>query len=380
MALDKDLLRNAARDAVPVAAGGRPPPRARRPAPRPAPRPPPESPGSQGPLPGVESSAWGWRAWLSLFVIAALAWSWVDRRDPGKVAELPVIASPADETAAQAPEVPVDSPPVYDPDPPDPGAPLWGDDILAAGVSRVPTLAGLLRIVPRASGAGEALELDGAAVEGIAGDEIWLARRLTFADREVVVGFTGCNAATPACALRRPFWLVLRPGEAPEPVQAPGLWATVEAGAVSADATGVAVDLGVTGGERSSATLTRRDLLHLQVRPAAATPLSAGQCATVARALEDCTRAELSSCATPEGSSSTIGADRRLALAYLFHHTAGFHEPAFVALCARSCELGATPSDKLVREELCSGADPAQWGAPTLPWLMSRDGMVEGAI
>lgn len=371
MALDKDLLRDAARGAVPVAAGGGPPRRAPRGGRRvqadaAAEVARNEAAGTAAP---ASAAAQGnWRVWLTLMLIAAFVGSCLGGRSEDPVLDAASEAAPADALAESAAEAQPEIPPVFDADPPDPGPALLGDDVLAPGVSRVPTLEGWLRIVPAAQGEGQALDFDGAVLEGISGDVLRLVRRLNYEDREVVAGFAGCDEPTPACALSMPFWVVLRPGALPRVVQAPDLVATVDAGLVSADARGVAVDLGITRGQRVLATLTRRDLVHVEASPAPAAALSSAQCATVALALEDCTRAEPDSCATPEGSTARIGDARRLALAYLSDHTAGFDEPAFAALCARSCELGATPSEKLVREELCSGAQPGQWDAPTLPW------------
>lgn len=48
-------------------------------------------------------------------------------------------------------------------------------------------------------------------------------------------------------------------------------------------------------------------------------------------------------------------------VSYLANHTTGFDLPAFAHACSRASQLGMAPSDEFVRQEICSGADPAQW-------------------
>jgi hypothetical protein len=45
----------------------------------------------------------------------------------------------------------------------------------------------------------------------------------------------------------------------------------------------------------------------------------------------------------------------------MYHESTGLDAAVFRGLCIRSCELGLTPSLKLIRSNACSGAEPGQW-------------------
>jgi hypothetical protein len=52
---------------------------------------------------------------------------------------------------------------------------------------------------------------------------------------------------------------------------------------------------------------------------------------------------------------------------YLADHTTGLDLPNFAHTCTRASQLHIAPSDRFIRREICSGADPRQWEAPAQP-------------
>lgn len=367
MALDLEELRRAARG------GARRPPRLRSvPPPAPAPAPPSPSAAEEG---------WTWKSWLGLFMIGVFLYRCASGGD--KPTDPPVeapAAAPVD--AAQRPARPSGErarprsdaaaaaaapPPLLDPEPPSPGPRLAVEDDLQDGISRLPTQAGVLRIV-RVGGA-QRLELDGAPLDGPGGAAIRLVHRAAFADREVVTGFSGCRSASSACRPDRPFFVLMRAGAGARVLQAEGIAVTDGFGAVDADATGVGVDLGIHRGTQWRATLTARDGIHVDARPARLRALDDAQCAQVSLALRGCSVTDASSCAVPGASAAQLPAARRSALTDLFDTTTGFNQRGFLALCSAACTERAAPSPGRVFAEACSGAEPAQWSTPSLPWL-----------
>jgi hypothetical protein len=211
------------------------------------------------------------------------------------------------------------------------------------------------------STAKPAVLLDGAAVPGLRNDAISLTYRAVYSDREIVVGFTRCNGTVAPCGVQQPFWLDLRPGQPPTVRRATGLWVGpgTGAGSVVASGKGVQVDLGVWDGERRSATLTKAGDIAVARRREPSRPLNRAECATVIAAAESCAASR--DCGSFRSSARSIPTSRWERLTRLYHETTGLDAASFRALCARSCELGLTPSDNFIRQRVCSGAPPDQW-------------------
>ena len=232
----------------------------------------------------------------------------------------------------------------------------------------IATIAGPINIVTRAGPPrlslvavnGKTLEQSGAPVNV-------LAHRSVYADREVIVGFSDCTDATSACERKEPFWLLLRKSKPPVFKRSPGLRANQNAGAVTAAPSGVHVDLGLWDGVRQTATLTSLDDIYITRVKESPAPLSRADCRAVAAALESCAASR--ECDGYESVTRSIPAARMANVERLFHESTGLNAPMFRTVCVRSCELGLTPTDRLVRREVCGGAAPAQWsqrsaGAP----------------
>jgi hypothetical protein len=216
------------------------------------------------------------------------------------------------------------------------------------------------------------LMLDTTPVVGLRDDEIVLAHRAQYTDREVVVGFTRCAGATPPCGVRKPFWVVLRAGQPPETRLAPELWASSTAGVVTALATGVRVDLGVWNGERRATTLTHAGDLETARQRAPITALDRADCALVAESLESC--ATSTDCQSFASSARPIPRRVWARVTRLYHEKTGLDAAAYRELCVRSCEFGLTPSPQFIRESACSGAQRGQWatGSPAAGLLGER--------
>lgn len=365
MALDLEELRRTARGGG--AGGGGP--RGRRPRLRSVPAPAPVEP----------DEGWTWRSWLGLLMIGFFLYRCVSS-DPKDAAAEPPEAAPVEaapdaaraaaasrraaRAPAQAPDY--DPPPLLDPEAPSPGPRLVEGDMLQGGVKRLSTQAGLLSVV---GGGSQRLQLDGADLAGPSGAAVRLVHRARFADREVITGVSGCRSAGASCAPDRPFFVLMRAGLPTRVLQAQGIAVTPGFGAVSADDTGVTVDIGIDRGTAWRATLTARDGIHVDSRPAPMRALDDAQCAQVSLALRECSFADAASCAVPGASAAQIGAARRSALTALFNGTTGFNERGFLTLCSDACSSRVPPSPGRVFAQACSGADPTQWAAPALPWL-----------
>jgi hypothetical protein len=199
----------------------------------------------------------------------------------------------------------------------------------------------------------------GKAIDGSSAEINVLAHRSVYADREVIVGFSGCTSATPACERKQPFWLLLRKSQPPVFKRSPGLRANENAGVVTALASGVHVDLGLWDGVRQTATLTSLDGIYVTRIKERSTPLSPADCRDVGAALESCAASR--ECGSYETIAGSVPPARMGSVQRLFHESTGLNEPMFRTLCVRSCELGLTPTSSLVRREVCSGSATGQW-------------------
>lgn len=373
MAIDLERLRAAARGATP-ASGELRRPRAERRTRRRA------EPATVTPLPDPSGSGMGWKNRLLLVIIGIFVYSQCagdkperGAADPREAAPAvvvpdapPAAASPPPRVEESAPP-PAELPPLLDRNPPTPGPQLAVQDIFEAGVTRLPTAAGLLRVVR--SGGTDRLELDGVPFEGPSGAVIRLLHRAAFSDREVVTGVSGCRSAGSACRPDRPFFVLMRPGLPVRVLQSEGIRVGAGFGAIEADASGVAVDLGIDRGAQWRATLTTRDGIHVGSQPALVRALDDARCAEVSSALRECSLADAASCTVPGASAAQLSAARRSALSALYADTTGFNQRGFLALCSAACTERAVPSPGRVFAEACAGSDPDQWANPTLPWL-----------
>lgn len=366
MALDLEELRRAARGGGADGSGPRPP----RPRLRSVP----------APAPVASDEAWTWRSWLGLLMIGVFLYRCVSADEKGAAAD-PVEATTAEAAtdAGQAAASPrsgarpsaaapdYDPPPLLDPEAPSPGPRLVAGDDLQVGARRVPMQAGVLSVA--GDGGSQRLQLDGVELVGPSGAAIRLVHRARYVDREVVTGLSGCRSTGASCAPDRPFFVLMRTGLPTRVLQAQGIAVTPGFGAVTADDTGVTVDIGIDRGTQWRATLTMRDGIHVGSEPAAIRALDDTQCAEVSLALRECSLTEASYCAVPGASASQLTAARRNALTRLFNTTTGFDQGGFLTLCSAACAERAAPSPQRVFVEACSGADPAQWATPALPWL-----------
>ena len=224
----------------------------------------------------------------------------------------------------------------------------------------IATIAGPIDIVTRAGPPRLSLvAVDGTALDQTGAEINVLAHRSVYADREVIVGFSDCASATSACDRKEPFWLLLRKSKPPVFKRSPGLRANQNAGSVTAAPSGVHVDLGLWDGVRQTATLTSFDDIYVtRVREPPA-PLSGADCRAVAAALESCAASR--ACGSYESIVRSVPPVRMATVQRLFHESTGLNAPMFRTFCVRSCELGLTPTDGLVRREVCGGAAPGQW-------------------
>lgn len=224
------------------------------------------------------------------------------------------------------------------------------------------TTAGTLEIVKaHDDAAANIVLLNGAAIAGLRAAKVSLVRRAVYTDRDVIVGFTQCNDTAAPCAQRQPFWLELRAGAPPNLRRMPGLWASTNAGSVTATDGGVQVKLGVWDGERRTAVFTVAGNIVITRTPEPRRPLSRADCATVIQSAESC--ASSRDCTSFASSARRITPARWTQLVRMNHESTGLDSAAFRALCVRSCELGLTPSHSFIRRNVCAGAQSGQWSA-----------------
>ena len=236
---------------------------------------------------------------------------------------------------------------------------------LHAAARPITTIAGPLNVVTRATPPrSSVVTVKGAPLDASRAEINVLAHRSVFSDREVIVGFSDCASPTPACERKEPFWLLLRKGSPPVLKRSPGLRANETAGAVTAAASGVHVNLGLWDGVRQIATLTSLDDIYVTRMREPAAPLARDDCKTVAAALESCAAGR--DCGSFDAVARSVPASQMATIKRLFHETTGLDAPMFRSVCVRSCELGLTPTSELVQREVCSGAEPGQW-TPAAP-------------
>nr|MBP9593515.1 hypothetical protein [Steroidobacteraceae bacterium] len=239
-------------------------------------------------------------------------------------------------------------------------ATLQSQEPLRSSRLRIATVAGPLNVVAAADdGHRRVVTLDGAALPELRDYEVSLAYRAVYPDREVLVGFTTCSGQASPCGVRRPFWLVARSGAPPAVLQVPGLWASSDAGNVSAANEGVRVDLGVWNGERRLATLTAAGEIEVSRTREPVRALSRASCQTAITALDACAAGR--DCRSFQGASRSIPRAQRDVLTRMYHESTGFDAVAFRGGCVRACQLGLTPSATFIRRTVCSGARPGQW-------------------
>jgi len=207
----------------------------------------------------------------------------------------------------------------------------------------------------------------GAVVAAMPARSFVLARRAEFTDRDVVVGFANCPEDVAVCSYWQPVWIVLRPNTRPLVLRYGNLFSGGRRAEVSADDTGVNVELGLWDGAHRSAKLTPRNEVRLASRPGEPGRADRATCRAVADALEYCTLARR--CDSFEASSSAVPPGTRRALSQLFHTTTGIDAQQFVLFCNTSCRLGFTPSRRMIARDVCRGALPLQWARGDLGWL-----------
>jgi hypothetical protein len=229
----------------------------------------------------------------------------------------------------------------------------------------ISTIAGPIDVATRAGPPRVSLvTINGTPLDASRAEINVLAYRSVYSDREVIVGFSDCTGSTRACERKEPFWLLLRKATPPVLKRSPGLRANQSAGAVTAVSSGVHVDLGLWDGTRHTATLTSLNdvyVTRVAERPA---PLSDADCGAVAAALESCAASR--ACGSYEAVVGSVPPARLSAVRRLFHETTGLNAAMFRSVCVRSCELGLTPTNTLVRREVCGGATPGQWSTVSL--------------
>ncbi len=224
----------------------------------------------------------------------------------------------------------------------------------------IATIAGPIDVVTRSgSPSVSVVTVNGTVLDESRAEINVLAHRSVYSDREVIVGFSDCASPTPACERKQPFWLLLRRGVAPVLKRSTGLRANQGAGSVTAATSGVHVDLGLWDGVRQTATLTSLDGIYVarvSERPA---PLGRDECRSVTAALESCAASR--DCGSYDAIVRSVPAARMAIVKRLFRETTGLNAQMFRTVCVRSCELGLTPTNSLVRREVCGGAEPGQW-------------------
>ena len=241
-----------------------------------------------------------------------------------------------------------------------PRARLLAFENLRSARRPIATIAGPIDVVTRSgSPSVSVVTVNGTVLDESRAEINVLAHRSVYSDREVIVGFSDCASPTPACERKEPFWLLLRRGTPPVLKRSTGLRANQGAGSVTAATSGVHVDLGLWDGVRQTATLTSLDGIYVarvSERPA---PLGRDECRSVTAALESCAASR--DCGSYDAIVRSVPAARMAIVKRLFRETTGLNAQMFRTVCVRSCELGLTPTNSLVRREVCGGAAPGQW-------------------
>jgi hypothetical protein len=237
---------------------------------------------------------------------------------------------------------------------------LLAHEDLRAAARPIATIAGPINVVTRTgTPPSSVVTVSGTPLADSRAEINVLAHRSVFSDREVIVGFSDCTSASPACDRKEPFWLLLRKGSPPVFKRSPGLRANHGAGQVTSAASGVHVDLGLWDGVRQSATLTSLDGIYITRVLEAPTPLGREACRIVSATLESCAASR--DCSSFDAITRSAPPANMATVRRLFHESTGLNAAMFRSVCVRSCELGMTPTSELVRREVCGGAEPGQW-------------------
>lgn len=306
----------------------------------------------------------GWLPWAAAAVLLASAAVLLLTMDSGR--ELATDATPVVEARPPASAPQAGPAAITQPAVPDvaqrPVAELMLSQALPPEAEPVATVAGTLGVVDRADGHCRVVTLPGdRVVPGLCEEQVVLAHRAVYRDRDVVVGFTRCDDPDAPCGRQRPFWLELRAEAPPAVRRIDGLWAGSSPPLVTASADGVQVDLGLWDGERRRVTLTGTGNLRVEREPEPIRALDRADCAAVVRSLEACATSR--DCSTFALSAQRIQPADWTRIVRAYHESTGLDAEAYRRLCVRSCELGLTPSAGLVRDAACRGAEPGQWSS-----------------
>jgi hypothetical protein len=237
------------------------------------------------------------------------------------------------------------------------------------GAEAVRTIAGRLAVEPSTSGDRLTLQGSGLALPGPRLELVSITRHKT---QDIVLVSMSCGGT--ACAYNELGFVRLFPNRAPLVEMRPEFRLPVRrAGTLknsvwrNGDATMVA--LGPDRGASLSARIGPDTALELSRVPAKIARLGTRDCDTVRSMVRECalfqTRCRTASFREfPENCpSATLLLKRKTT--YLADHTTGFDLPDFAHVCTRASQLNITPSDRFIRREICSGANPQQWnGAP----------------
>jgi hypothetical protein len=207
----------------------------------------------------------------------------------------------------------------------------------------------------------ELLAVDGREVDAIGAPSLQPLHVADFTERVVLTGVATCASSAADCKGSAPFWLVLRHGATPRLIRSSAVATRGTAPDVTALASGVHVDLGIWNGMHRWALLTARDDPFIVTLPESRTRLDRAECAQVLRALESC--AAVRGCGSYARIAAALPAQRAADVRQLFHTTTGLNAAQFRNLCARSCQLGLTPTRAFVQQRVCSGAEAGQWDA-----------------
>jgi hypothetical protein len=241
------------------------------------------------------------------------------------------------------------------------------------GAEAVRTIAGRLAVEMSATGDRLVLQGRGLALPGPRFALVSITRHET---QDIVLISMSCGGT--ACAYNELAFVRLFPNRAPLVEMRPEFRVPVRrAGtlknSVWRNGASTMVALGPDRGASLSARIGPESALELSRVPAKIARLSTRDCDTVRSMVRECARFQ-TRCSTapfrefPENCPSATPLLKRTTT-YLADHTTGFDLPDFAHVCARASQLNITPSDRFIRREICSGANPQQWSAepPSTP-------------
>gem|GEM_PF-5017648 len=145
--------------------------------------------------------------------------------------------------------------------------------------------------------------------------------------------------------------------------------------AIAVDQSGIHVALGTWNGQNTTLTITGTEQAVMYASDGVPEALTADACSVAVNALESCAVSE--DCSSFESSSAGIAYGDMRDIEILFHQTTGFNAENFATVCVTSCELGLTPSRKLIEEAICAGASASQWTRTDLGWMTRWAGGAE---